>query len=98
MNTKNRQRTKLALAELEKEMEVLTTEEASTCKWGIGQYDKDCFWRCVAYFKLEGTITEAMAEPFLCGVKVGQVPHPDEQHFKQQESIVRFLTRGGSPF
>ncbi|MFK8288896.1 hypothetical protein ACI76W_06550 [Capnocytophaga canimorsus] len=36
MNTKNRQRTKLALAELEKEMEVLTTEEASTCKWGIG--------------------------------------------------------------
>ncbi|GJQ04877.1 hypothetical protein [Capnocytophaga canimorsus] len=64
MNIKNKQRAKLALAELEKEMEVLTTEEASTCKGGIGQYDKDCFWRCVAYFKLGGTITEAMAEPF----------------------------------
>ena len=67
MNTKNKQRAKLALTELEKEMEVLSKEEASACKGGIGQYDNDCFWRCVAYFKLGGTITEAMAEPFARG-------------------------------
>ncbi|GET47134.1 hypothetical protein [Capnocytophaga felis] len=34
MNTKNKQRAKLALAELEKEMEILTKEEAEACKGG----------------------------------------------------------------
>ena len=34
MNTKNKQRARLALAELEKEMEVLSKEEMKTCKGG----------------------------------------------------------------
>lgn len=64
MKTKNKERARLALAELEKEMEVLTKEQMNACKGGKPEYDFDCFWRCIAYFKLGGTITEAMAEPY----------------------------------
>lgn len=34
MNTKNKQRARLALAELEKEMEILTKEQMNACKGG----------------------------------------------------------------
>ena len=37
MNTKNKQRARLALAELEKELEILTREEMNTCKGGYGR-------------------------------------------------------------
>lgn len=39
MNTKNKQRAKLALAELEKELEILSKEEMNTCKGGAIFFD-----------------------------------------------------------
>lgn len=39
MNTKNKQRARLALAELEKEMEILTKEQMNACKGGAVFFD-----------------------------------------------------------
>jgi len=51
MTTKNKKRARLALTELEAEMEVLQVEDLRTFKGGNPNYDYDCFWRSLVYLK-----------------------------------------------
>lgn len=67
MTTKNKKRARLALTELEAEMEVLQVEDLRTFKGGNPNYDYDCFWRSLVYLKfgqLEGDVANQLAEYF----------------------------------